>query len=268
MRVYPLASPFLEENGYLVASSQGPECVIVDPGAGVHRAATERIAGLGLRPVAVLATHGHVDHLWDAGRLTDELAVPLLIHPADAYRLEDPFGTLGLGGEPSPGGGPAGLPPFLRDELLRAGLDPDSYRRPADVRPLEPGQSLELAGLRFTVLEAPGHTEGSVIYLLEGAPDGDAGTDVDGASAGDGLEGAAYTAFVGDVLFAGSIGRTDLPGGDPARMRATLRTVVWELPDETLVLPGHGPATSMRDERRQNPYLVAAASGAGGNASP
>jgi glyoxylase-like metal-dependent hydrolase (beta-lactamase superfamily II) len=106
------------------------------------------------------------------------------------------------------------------------------------------GEHLELAGLSLTVRHAPGHTEGSVMFSLGEVPDGVAGqVDVDA------------TVLSGDVLFAGSIGRTDLPGGDGNAMQRSLRDVVLPLPDSTLVLPGHGPATTVEHERATNPYL-------------
>jgi glyoxylase-like metal-dependent hydrolase (beta-lactamase superfamily II) len=98
---------------------------------------------------------------------------------------------------------------------------------------------VHLAGLELTVDHAPGHTRGSVLFRMRG----------EDFSAGDPL------CFSGDVLFAGSIGRTDLPGGDHAAMLASLRDKVLPLPDETVVLPGHGPLTTIGRERRTNPFL-------------
>jgi glyoxylase-like metal-dependent hydrolase (beta-lactamase superfamily II) len=94
--------------------------------------------------------------------------------------------------------------------------------------------------MEFTVDHAPGHTGGSVLFRLPGAV-----PEVD----------ADEVCFAGDVLFAGSIGRTDLPGGDFATMRRTLRDKVLPLADDTVVLPGHGPATTIGRERASNPYL-------------
>src|SRR5699024_9857782 len=104
-------------------------------------------------------------------------------------------------------------------------------------------QTLNLAGMQIEVAHAPGHTEGSVLFSLPGVPDGIPGDELD------------RTMLSGDVLFAGSIGRTDLAGGDPAAMHRSLRDVVLPQPDPTLVLPGHGPATTMARERVTNPYL-------------
>jgi hydroxyacylglutathione hydrolase len=118
---------------------------------------------------------------------------------------------------------------------------------PSDVRPLDDGAVIELAGVSLTVRHAPGHTRGSVVFSL------DLGSGFDGAP---GL-------LAGDVLFAGSVGRVDLPGGSWPDMLRSLRDVVLPLDDATVVLPGHGPATTIGRERATNPYLAEAAAGAG-----
>jgi hydroxyacylglutathione hydrolase len=110
---------------------------------------------------------------------------------------------------------------------------------------LADGQRLEIAGLSLTVNHAPGHTGGSVMFH--------------------GRDGDEPLCFSGDVLFAGSIGRTDLPGGSMDAMWASLRDKVLTLPDETTVLPGHGPSTTIGRERATNPYLREAAAQAAPN---
>ena len=118
-----------------------------------------------------------------------------------------------------------------------------TWREPDDVVSLADQDTLELAGLTVRVLHAPGHTEGSVMFALPTVPDGVAD------------RGLGSTLLSGDVLFAGSVGRTDLPGGSGAAMTRSLRDVVLPLPDDTLVLPGHGPSTTVERERAANPYL-------------
>ena len=118
--------------------------------------------------------------------------------------------------------------------MLRGRL---AYTEPDDVAPLPDGGTITVAGLQFRVDHAPGHTQGSVVFRLGGA---------------DGPE----TCLSGDVLFAGSIGRTDLPGGSTAAMLRSLRDKILPLDDATVVLPGHGPATTIGRERRTNPYLL------------
>jgi len=96
---------------------------------------------------------------------------------------------------------------------------------------IEDGQTLTVAGVELRVVHAPGHSPGCVMLVAD------------------------EVVFSGDVLFRGSIGRTDLPDSDPEQMRESLRGPVWELDDELQVLPGHGPATTVAQERATNPYL-------------
>jgi len=119
-----------------------------------------------------------------------------------------------------------------------------TWQEPTDVVRLTHGQQLTIAGLDLHVLHAPGHTEGSVMFALPEVPGGIAAE-----------VGVHSTVLSGDVLFAGSIGRTDLAGGDGAAMNRSLRDVVLPLADDVLILPGHGPATTMERERVTNPYL-------------
>ena len=217
--------------------AQDGACVVVDPGAGAGAQVRALVAARGLTPRAVLVTHGHADHTWDAPALSRDLDVPVLLHAGDAYRLEDPFGTLGV---LDPRHDPSGP---LAQALRGAGVDVASWRVPERVEPFGTAGAgrtadveLDLGGVRVLARHAPGHTEGSTMYLVDGGdPD--------------------PVVLSGDVLFAGGIGRTDLPGGDPAAMAATLRDVVATLPPGSRVLPGHGPATDVATELSTNPYL-------------
>jgi hydroxyacylglutathione hydrolase len=218
-------------NCYVLAPSAGQECLVVDPGVDVVAQLAEVLAEYRLRPAAVLLTHGHIDHVYSVTPVCGAHGVPAYLHGQDRYRLADPLGTL----DP-------GLLHMLEQEFGRRA----DWREPDDVRELVDAQQLELAGLSLGVLHAPGHTEGSVMFSLPYPPDGaDAGSSV----------------ISGDVLFAGSIGRTDLPGGDHAAMMRSLREKVLTLGDDAIVLPGHGPLTTIARERATNPYLAQAARG-------
>ena len=136
------------------------------------------------------------------------------------------------------------------------------FTEPDDVRELTDGMALNLAGVEFIVNHAPGHTEGSVTFRLPFEETGSAaavnpitaqGKSKTGPPSGD-LE--ADVLFSGDLLFAGSIGRTDLPGGDYRTILDSLARVCLTLPDQTLVLSGHGPQTTIGAERRDNPFLT------------
>ena len=216
-------------NCYVLAPSSGEECLIVDPGVGVTGQLAEVLREHRLRPAAVLLTHGHFDHVYSVTPVCQAGGVAAYIHGDDRYRLKDPLSAVG---------------PELIAMLEQQFGQKASWQEPTDVLALVDGQTLTIAGLDLSVRHAPGHTEGSVIFLLPDVPEGIA------AEAG-----VRSTVLSGDVLFAGSIGRTDLAGGDGAAMNRSLRDVVLPLPDDVLVLPGHGPATTMERERATNPYL-------------
>ena len=218
-------------NCYLLAPAEGEECVVVDPGIGVLDTLAEALRELRLKPAAVLLTHGHIDHVYSVTPVCGAHGVPALVHADDGYRVDDPVNTL--------------LPEM--DAMLRQQFGDVTWSPPDDVRLLEDGQVIEIAGLSVTVRHAPGHTEGSVLLCLPGAPDQLRGAEV------------STTVLTGDVVFAGSIGRTDLPGGSHETMMRTLREVILPMPDDTLFLPGHGGATTVGRERLTNPYLQEAA---------
>lgn len=215
-------------NCYVIAPGKGEECLVIDPGVGVEDRVREVLAQHRLRPAAILLTHGHVDHIYSVAPLCAG-DVAAYIHQDDRYRLTDPLSAV----DP-------GLLAMIEEQFGRRA----SWAEPSAVVEIRDSSALSLAGLDVGVAHAPGHTEGSVLFRLPGVPDA-IGSD-------SGLDG---TVVSGDVLFAGSIGRTDLPGGSGEAMRASLRDVVLPLPDTTLVLPGHGPATTMEHERATNPYL-------------
>jgi hydroxyacylglutathione hydrolase len=199
-------------NCYVVAPARGAECVIVDPGQDAQQGIDELLLRYRLKPIAVLLTHGHIDHMWSVAPVCGAKGIPAYIHPDDRELLADPAKGLSL----------------AVGQQLFGGI---TFTEPDDVRELADGSALSLAGLDFTVRHTPGHTPGSVTFGSE-----------------NGL-------FTGDLLFAGSIGRTDLPGGDHQTMlRSLARTLT--LPDDTLVLPGHGPQTTIGAERRTNPFLT------------
>lgn len=228
-------------NCYVLAPADGEECLVVDPGIGVLDGLSETLRHHRLRPAAVLLTHGHIDHTYSVVPVCGAHGIAVHLHPDDGHLLGDPLAGLG-----------PGLRPLLEQEFgATAWAEPDDVRSLADV------DQLCLAGLTVGVTPAPGHSAGSVLFSLTRVPPRleDRITGDDPVAAGE----YGSTVLAGDVLFAGSIGRTDLPGGDPAAMWRTLRENVLTLADDTLVLPGHGPATTIARERRQNPFLLQAA---------
>ncbi|MDX3077217.1 MBL fold metallo-hydrolase [Streptomyces sp. NPDC088354] len=213
-------------NCYVVAPAAGEECVIIDPGHEATQGVEDTLAKHRLKPVAVILTHGHIDHVASVVPVCGAHGVPAWIHPRDRYMLDDPEKALGrsIGAQ-------------LLGEL--------TIGEPDDVRELADGSSLELAGLELTVAHAPGHTKGSVAFRLPETAE------------------IPSVFFSGDLLFAGSVGRTDLPGGDMDEMYASLARVCLPLDDSTVVLSGHGPQTTIGRERASNPYLAELARGLG-----
>jgi hydroxyacylglutathione hydrolase len=200
-------------NCYIVAPEPGAECVIIDPGQDAESGIEELVVKYRLRPVAVLATHGHIDHIWSVAPVCGARNIPAYIHPDDRGLLSDPGRGLSL----------------LAGQQLFGGI---TFTEPDDVLELTDGMTLELAGVAMVVDHAPGHTPGSVTFRLSDAM------------------------FTGDLLFAGSIGRTDLPGGDYQTILDSLARVCLPLPDDTVVLAGHGPQTTIGVERATNPFLA------------
>ena len=208
-------------NCYVAATGPGAECVVIDPGKDAAEGIAQVVREHRLKPVAVLVTHGHVDHMFSVAPVAGTYDATAWIHPADRHLLADPM---------------QGMSP----ETTRMMLGGDyTWAEPDDVRELADGQALELAGLRFVVDHTPGHTQGSVTFRSPYPDNAD----------------ISEVMFSGDLLFAGSIGRTDLPGGDHAAMLRSLAAKVLPLADDIVVLPGHGEQTSIGRERATNPFL-------------
>lgn len=216
-----------DTNCYVVATGSGAECVVVDPGKDAAGGVADVVREHRLKPVGVVLTHGHVDHMWSVAPVAGSYDATAWIHPQDRHLLTDPL---------------AGMSRESAAMLLGGAYE---FSEPDEVRDLHDGAEMELAGLSMRVDHTPGHTRGSVTFRLPWQ---------DSAGAPSGVSGVLFS---GDVLFAGSIGRTDLPGGDHATMLRTLATKVLPLDDRLAVLPGHGPQTTIAAERAANPYLVA-----------
>lgn len=223
MLVAAFAAGPWQTNCYVLAPGPGQECVVIDPGMDAVGGVNELLSEHRLRPVAVLLTHGHVDHMWSVVPVADGYGIPALVHRADRHLLADPA---------------AGISEQSREAIARM-VGSEGFAEPAEVREIGDGLDLELAGLTLRVDHAPGHTPGSVTFRRAGSPD------------------EPPLLVSGDVLFAGSIGRTDLPGGDTDAMMRSLARVVLPLEDDTVVLPGHGETTTVGRERAVNPYLRA-----------
>ena len=207
-------------NCYVAATGSGTECVVVDPGKDAADGVAEVVREHHLKPVAVLVSHGHIDHMWCVAPVAGTYDATAYVHPADRHLLTNPL---------------AGMSPETAGMLLGGKYE---FAEPEEVSELEDGALVELAGLRFAVDHTPGHTPGSITFRTPYEQDG-----------------VSEVMFSGDLLFAGSIGRTDLPGGDHAEMLRSLADKVLPLADDIVVLPGHGEQTSIGQERATNPFL-------------
>lgn len=211
-----ITSSLFDENAYLVSLPTASDCIVVDPGLEPDRILDE-ISRRGWTPRAILNTHGHADHIAGNEALKGaHPAAPLMIGAGDEAKLAD------------------------AELNLSAGFGFRIISPPAD-QTVREGDVLDLAGIRWTVWETPGHSSGHVVFVA--------------------LDLEPIIVLGGDVLFAGSVGRTDLPDGDAAALVASIRQKLFTLPDDAVVLPGHGPATTIGQEKQSNPFVGLRASG-------
>ena len=213
MLIDSFAAPMYATNCWVIATEPGAECVVIDPGMpDVSQQLTEILDKHNLKPVAVIATHGHLDHTFSIQPIADGYGIPSYIHSEDRAALSNPEN--------------------LVSSEFQSMLSGMSFSEPKDVRELRNGDVIDLVGLSFRAIHAPGHTRGSLMFEVSNE-----------------------VLVSGDVLFSGSIGRTDLPTGSAKDMEETLRKKVVPLSDHLRVLPGHGPDTTMAHEKKHNPYL-------------
>lgn len=196
----------LEVNCYIVTDGHSEEAVVIDPGGDGDRI-EELLRGKGLRPVALVDTHGHFDHIGGNAYLMSAFpGIDLCLHGDDL--------------------------PYLRAAREHA----DYWNMPFEDSPeptrlLHGGELVRAGSLELEVIHTPGHSPGGISLHIPGH------------------------VFTGDALFSGSIGRTDLPGGDYARLVSSIREGILVLPGDTVVHPGHGPETTVREETLHNPFL-------------
>ncbi len=214
MLIDSFAAPLFATNCWVIAPKAGSECVVIDPGMpDVSHTLADLLKKHSLKPVAVIATHGHLDHTFSIQPIADGFEIPAYIHSQDRDALAHPERIHGR-------------------EFIATYCASD-FVEPRDVRELRNGEVVELVGMKFKAIHAPGHTAGSLMFEVDNE-----------------------ILISGDVLFAGSIGRTDLPSGSAQEMEQTLRKKVLTLPDHLRVLPGHGEETVVGIEKKSNPYLT------------
>lgn len=212
IEVEKLVLGMVSTNVYLVFYNGN--CIIIDPSDEAERIVAcieERKA----KPLAILLTHGHFDHIMAAPALAKKYGIKIYAGEAERQLLEDSGLNLATR--------------FLGEDFT---LEADEY--------VKGGDEIEFEGFKLKVLYTPGHTVGSVSFYTEDLADNEA---------------FKKAAFTGDTLFAGSVGRVDLPTGNEDTMRRTLNEVIKKLPSDTVVFPGHGAATTIEREIMHNPYL-------------
>ncbi len=205
MIIETLVVGMIQANCYILADETTREAVVIDPG-GDTPVIVKALEARDLKPVAVLATHGHFDHVEGLAGMKRATQAPIYVHQGDLPLIQ---GMTGQG--------------LLFGVRVEAAPPPDQF--------VSEGQEIPFGELSLKVIHTPGHSPGSVSYLVDDA------------------------VFVGDLLFAGSIGRTDLQGGDYNTLIRSVREKIFTLPEDTVVYPGHGPATRVGTEKRSNPFF-------------
>lgn len=220
MLVKQVVADFFETNCWIIAKGANQECLVVDPGISrpslVNRI-KEEIQRFKLKPVAIVVTHGHLDHTYSVLPLSKEIPMRTYISKKDKYLLQDPYAALQKD---------SGIQ-YLIDQIAK-----ENIGEPSDVYAISDVENFEIAGMKIESKLAPGHTAGSMVFEVE-----------------------SEFLISGDVLFAGAIGRTDLPTGSMPMMKKTLKNIILKMTDELNVLPGHGVQTTIAEEKRSNPYL-------------
>jgi glyoxylase-like metal-dependent hydrolase (beta-lactamase superfamily II) len=195
------------ENCFVIRRRDTDAALVVDPGLQVERV-LGHLNQEGLKVERILVTHGHIDHVAGVPALRSHTAAPVMMHPDDLVILDwEQFRQL----------------PFVPRGFERFSID----------EPLSHGSSFKFQDVELRVLHTPGHTEGSVCFLV-------------------GLD-----CFAGDTLFQRGIGRTDLPGGNMQKIVFSIRNVLYALPPRTVIYPGHGGTTTIEEEKLLNPFVPA-----------
>ncbi|MEE8602924.1 MBL fold metallo-hydrolase [Euzebya tangerina] len=209
-----------QANCYVIGNLEQREAVVIDPGQGGDGPVQEILDERGVTCQAILLTHGHLDHLWAVPSLVADLDVPVRMHAEDRWLWDSPAAAFGA-------------PPAMLQTQF--GLD---WQPPTEhLETFGDGQTMALAGLAFTAHHTPGHTPGSSVFITDQV-------------------GPAPVMVSGDLIFAGSVGRTDFPRGSRDTQDQSIRRVVLPQPDETRIISGHGPETTVGRERLTNPFVV------------
>lgn len=211
MKIKKLVVGPLQANCYLLWDKPGGLAAIIDPG-GSPEEIISVIEEEKLTPVALINTHGHIDHIAANQVIKERYDIPLLIHAEDVACLTDPnlnLSAMGFG------------------QFDSSSCD----------RELQDGDEIPVGEISLKVISTPGHSPGGVCLLISRIDQPD-------------------IIITGDTLFAGGVGRTDFPGGSMTRLMESIRNRLFSFPDETIILPGHGPHSTIVEERNSNPFLI------------
>jgi hydroxyacylglutathione hydrolase len=228
MNIHILPAGPIETNAYLLTEPARGEAVLIDAPGEVWAEVEPILRKEKCRLVELWLTHGHWDHMQGAAEVVRATGARVRAHADDRPLIETP-------------------------EVMKRFMMPGQELEPVKVDTwVRPGETIAALGTTAEVRHVPGHCPGNVLFYFLPAI----------ASAAAGAPDKSTTpfsvglAFVGDALFAGSVGRTDLPGGDYAVLENSIRSQIYTLPDETRVFPGHGPDTTVGEEKRSNPYVA------------
>ncbi len=203
----------LGTNAYLVYPDNSDNAILIDAPLDAATEIPAKLEKDGKKLSAILLTHGHWDHLWDAAELAKNTGAKLYAGEKGRELVENAE--------------------FQRENLYAVA---DLNDAKIDVL-VKDSDSLKIDGLEFKCFEAEGHCPGSIVYYLE--------------------DGSKKYLFAGDVIFAGSVGRADLWGGDFYTLEKSIKEKIYTLPNDTIILPGHGGASTVEIEKRSNPFVRA-----------
>lgn len=215
MKIHVLPAGPIQTNAYLLTASERGEAVLIDAPEGIWAEIEPILTETKCKLVELWLTHGHWDHMQGGAEIVRETGAKVRAHKDDQPLIETP----------------EIMTEIIGQDLGLEAVKVDNWIAQDD--------RFKALGVEVEIRHVPGHCMGNVLFSFAGNKD----------------KKAAGAAFVGDALFAGSVGRTDLPGGSMAQLEKSIREQIYTLPDDTVVFPGHGPRTTVGTEKRSNPYV-------------
>ncbi|MFT3781189.1 MAG: MBL fold metallo-hydrolase [Nibricoccus sp.] len=217
MKIHVIPAGIIQTNAYLLTAPERGEAVLIDAPGEIWAEIEPLLTESNCRLTELWLTHGHWDHMQGGAEVVRKTGAKVSAHRDDQPMIETP----------------EIMSRFMGEDLGLEAVKVDRW--------IAQGDRLKALGADVEVRHVPGHCPGNVLFYFGGNKE----TNAPGA------------AFVGDALFAGSVGRTDLPGGSMAQLERSIRGQIYTLPDDTLVFPGHGPRTTVGHEKQTNPYVPA-----------